>query len=125
MGAAAGLPKLSANMPFQLCLPAPFSDIGICLHAKSQHTGLDASCRLCRLEQVRNGVLCRLLDLPQVILTAETLGIDFMVPRRKLWVVQGMLVGSGSPDDTANCALAMRITVKSCACGAPLRGGGT
>ena len=48
-----------------------------------------------------------------------------MVPRRELWVVQGMLVGSASRDGTANCALATRIAVKSCACGAPLRGCGT
>jgi hypothetical protein len=47
-----------------------------------------------------------------------------MVPRRKLWVVQGMLAGSGSPGGTANSALATRITVKSCACGAPLRAAG-
>jgi hypothetical protein len=48
-----------------------------------------------------------------------------MVPQRKLWVIQSVSVGSGSPDGTANCALATRITVKSCACGAPLRGCGT
>jgi hypothetical protein len=50
---------------------------------------------------------------------------SYLVPLRKLWVVEGMLVGSASPDGTANCALATRIAVKSCACGAPLRGCGT
>jgi hypothetical protein len=49
----------------------------------------------------------------------------YSVPRRKLWVIQGMLVGSASPDGTVNCAMATRIAVKSCACGAPLRGCGT
>jgi len=47
--------------------------------------GLDASCRLRRLEQVRCGVLCRLLDLPQVILTSETLSIDFINILRAGW----------------------------------------
>jgi hypothetical protein len=42
-------------------------------------------------------------------------GMWSLVPRRKLWVIQGMLVGSGSPDGTANCALVTRITIKSCA----------
>ena len=57
----------------------------------------------------------------------RSVGIVFqhLVPQRKLWVIQSVSVGSGSPDDTANCALATRITVKSCACGAPLRGCGT
>jgi hypothetical protein len=48
----------------------------------------------------------------------------FWVPRRKLWVIQGMLVGSASPDGRVNCASAKRIAVKPCAFGAPLRGCG-
>ena len=51
-------------------------------------------------------------------------GQKFLVPRRKLWVIQGMLVGSASPDGRVNCASAKRIAVKPCAFGAPLRGCG-
>jgi hypothetical protein len=64
-----------------------------------------------------------------------------LVPRRKLWVSQsnieshkrrrcaattsrGVLVDGASPDGTANFDSAMRIAVKPCACGAPLRGCG-
>ena len=50
----------------------------ICFHDQPQPTDLDTSSRFCRREQVRYGVLRRLLDLPQVIFTTETLGIDFV-----------------------------------------------
>jgi hypothetical protein len=50
--------------------------------------------------------------------------LDCLVPRRKLWVVQGALIGSAAPDGRAKCASATRIAVKPSACGAPLRGCG-
>jgi hypothetical protein len=37
---------------------------------------------------------------------------------------RGFLLDGASPDGTANFASAMAITVKPCACGAPLRGCG-
>jgi hypothetical protein len=66
------------------------------------------------------------------------IGIINLVPRRKPWVLCGYieptrvvgcdgargLLGSGSPDGTTKYASATRITVKPCACGAPLRGCG-
>ena len=53
-----------------------------------------------------------------------------LVPRRKLWVIQGNIksparwVGGASPDGTADFVSVMRIAVKPCAYGAPPRGCG-
>src|SRR5262245_35501651 len=52
---------------------------------------------------------CSLSTTPSLREARQT--TKFLVPRRKLWVIQGMLVSSASPDGTANCGLATRITV--------------